>query len=52
MNLLKTSFLSSIATVIKILTGFIVNKVLAIYVGPAGIAQIGQLQNFFLLFPT
>ncbi|MDM5330257.1 O-antigen translocase [Neobacillus sp. CF12] len=47
MNLLKTSFLSSIATVIKILTGFIVNKVLAIYVGPAGIAQIGQLQNFF-----
>lgn len=47
MNLLKTSFLSSIATVIKILTGFIVNKVLAIYVGPTGIAQIGQLQNFF-----
>ncbi|WP_419955641.1 O-antigen translocase [Neobacillus niacini] len=47
MNLLKTSFLSSIATVIKILTGFIVNKVIAIYVGPAGIAQIGQLQNFF-----
>jgi polysaccharide transporter, PST family len=47
MNLLKTSFLSSIATVIKILTGFIVNKVLALYVGPVGIAQIGQLQNFF-----
>lgn len=47
MNLLKTSFLSSIATVIKILTGFIVNKVIAIYVGPTGIAQIGQLQNFF-----
>jgi polysaccharide transporter, PST family len=47
MNLLKTSFLSSIATVIKILTGFIVNKILAYYVGPAGIAQIGQLQNFF-----
>jgi polysaccharide transporter, PST family len=47
MNLLKTSFLSSIATVIKILTGFIVNKVLALYVGPTGIAQIGQLQNFF-----
>jgi polysaccharide transporter, PST family len=47
MNLLKTSILSSIATVIKILTGFIVNKVIAIYIGPTGIAQIGQIQNFF-----
>jgi O-antigen/teichoic acid export membrane protein len=47
MNLLKTSFLSSVATVIKILTGFIVNKVIANVIGPTGIAQIGQIQNFF-----
>ncbi|WP_312470518.1 O-antigen translocase [Neobacillus sp.] len=47
MNLIKTSILSSIATMIRIITGFVVNKVIALYVGPAGIAQIGQLQNFF-----
>jgi polysaccharide transporter, PST family len=49
MNLLKTSFLSSIATVIKIITGFVVNKVLAIYIGPTGIAQMGNLQNFYAI---
>lgn len=46
MNLIKTSFLTGISTVVKIITGFIVNKIVAVYIGPAGIALIGQFQNF------
>ncbi|MBU0721465.1 O-antigen translocase [bacterium] len=46
MTLIKTSILSAIATVIKIISGFIITKVIAVYVGPAGLAMIGQLQNF------
>ncbi len=46
MNLIKTSILSAISTIIKIITGFIVTKVIAVYIGPSGLAVIGQLQNF------
>jgi polysaccharide transporter, PST family len=49
MTLIKTSILSAIATVIRILSGFIVTKVIAVYVGPSGLALIGQLQNFINL---
>lgn len=46
MNLLKTSALNGIAVIIKTATMFILNKVLAVYVGPSGYAVIGQFQNF------
>ena len=46
MNLLKTSALNGIAVLIKTATMFILNKVLAVYVGPSGYAIIGQFQNF------
>lgn len=46
MNLLKTSALNGIAVLIKTATMFILNKVLAVYVGPSGYAVIGQFQNF------
>jgi len=46
MTLLKTSILSGISTVIKVITGFFLNKIIAVYVGPAGLAYIGQFQNF------
>lgn len=45
MTLIKTSLLNAIAVVIKMLTLLGINKVLAIYVGPAGYAAIGQFQN-------
>ena len=45
MNLIKTSLMSGISVVIKVITLLGLNKVLAIYVGPAGYAAIGQLQN-------
>lgn len=46
MNLAKTSFYSFIATVIKIISSIILNKVVAVYIGPSGLAMIGQFQNF------
>lgn len=52
MNLIKTSLLSAFATVIKILIGFVVNKILAIYVGPSGIALLGQFGNYFGILIT
>jgi PST family polysaccharide transporter len=52
MNLLKTSLLNGIAVVIKIAVMFIVNKILAVYVGPAGYAAISQYQNFIQMIIT
>lgn len=46
MNLLKISVLNGVAVLIKTATMFILNKILAVYVGPAGYAAIGQFQNF------
>ncbi|TBV08268.1 O-antigen translocase [Phytopseudomonas dryadis] len=45
MTLIKTSLLNGIAVVIKMLTLLGLNKILAIYVGPAGYAAIGNFQN-------
>ncbi|MGN7503733.1 MAG: O-antigen translocase [Alphaproteobacteria bacterium] len=52
MTLFKTSILSAIATCISICARFVVNKIISIYVGPAGLALIGQLQNFVALCLT
>lgn len=45
-DLFKTSFLSGIANIIKMLTGLVTNKIVAIYLGPSGIAMLGQFYNF------
>ncbi len=45
MTLVKTSLLNAISVVVKMLTLLGINKILAIYVGPAGYAAIGQFQN-------
>lgn len=45
MTLVKTSLLNGIAVAIKVVTVLILNKVLAVYVGPTGYAIIGQFQN-------
>lgn len=46
MNLIKTSAFSAISTVVKLITGFVISKILALYVGPSGFAWFGQFQNF------
>lgn len=45
MTLIKTSLLNGIAVIIKMITLLGINKVLAVYVGPAGYAALGQFQN-------
>lgn len=45
MTLIRTGLLSAIAVGIRMLTALAVNKILAIYVGPAGYAIVGQFQN-------
>ena len=45
MNLIRTSFYTSIATAINFISGFIVVKVVAVKIGPKGIAFVGQFQN-------
>lgn len=52
MNLLKTSVLNGVAVLIKTATMFVLNKILAVYVGPAGYAAIGQFQNFIQMVTT
>ena len=52
MNLLKTSALNGIAVIVKMLTLLGINKVLAIYVGPAGYAAVGQFQNAVQMITT
>ncbi len=46
MTLIKTSILSLIATFFKMLSGLVINKAVAVYIGPAGLALIGQFQSF------
>lgn len=45
MNLYKTSFYTGISTAVTFVCGFIVAKVVAVKIGPAGIAMVGQFQN-------
>lgn len=45
MSLVKTSLLNGIAVAVKVASALVLNKILAVYVGPAGYAIIGQFQN-------
>jgi O-antigen/teichoic acid export membrane protein len=45
-DLVKVSFLNGVATVIRMLTGFVSVKVVAAVIGPVGVALLGQLNNF------
>jgi PST family polysaccharide transporter len=44
-TLVKTSLLNSVAVGVKVASALLLNKILAIYVGPGGYAVIGQFQN-------
>ncbi|HCT5819434.1 TPA: O-antigen translocase [Citrobacter sedlakii] len=45
-SFLKVSFFSACLTLFKMLMGFVVAKVIAIYTGPSGMALLGQFQSF------
>ncbi|QLQ97466.1 O-antigen translocase [Providencia alcalifaciens] len=50
MNLLKTSILSFISVLVKMLALLGINKIIAIYAGPTGYASFGQFQNLMQMF--
>ena len=52
MTLIKTSLLNGIAVLVRILTLLGLNKILAVYVGPAGYAVLGQFQNAVQMITT
>ncbi|CAM2825678.1 hypothetical protein [Vibrio neptunius] len=45
MNIKKAFFWTGLQTAIKVLSGIAINKVIAVYLGPSGLALIGQFQN-------
>ncbi|WP_028694653.1 O-antigen translocase [Pseudomonas cremoricolorata] len=52
MKLIRTSLLNAIAVAVKMATMLGLNKVLALHIGPAGYAAIGQLQNAIQVLTT
>ena len=52
MTLVSSSIYTFIATAMKMLTGLIINKFIAIYIGPSGLAVIGNLQSIMQLIVT
>lgn len=52
MTLFRTSILSFIATAIKMVSALVINKAVAVYIGPTGLALVGQFQNFSQLVMT
>ncbi len=52
MSLVKTSFWNGIAVAVRMGTALLLNKLLAIYVGPGGYAVIGQFQNLISMIVT
>lgn len=52
MNLLQTSVLNGVAVLIKTIILFVLNKILAVYLGPTGYAALGQFQNFIQMVTT
>ncbi|WP_053991464.1 O-antigen translocase [Mangrovimonas sp. TPBH4] len=45
-HLVKIASLNSVAIIIKVLAGFITSKFIAIFVGPSGLALVGNLRDF------
>jgi len=52
MTFFKTSLLNGIAVVVRMVTLLCINKILAVYVGPAGYAALGQFQNAVQMITT
>lgn len=49
MTLIKTTILSGISTFLRMCIGFASNKIVAIYLGPPGIAILAQMQAFITM---
>jgi len=45
-ELFKITSLNSISVILKIIIGFVSSKVIAVFIGPSGMALVGNLRNF------
>lgn len=45
-DIVKVFSFTSLSTIVRMLTGFVSVKVVSIIIGPAGVAMVGQLNNF------
>ena len=52
MTLIKTSLLTAISTVIRLIAGFVSVKIVAVYIGPSGLALVGQMQSFIAMISS
>ena len=52
MKLIKTTFFSGIISLIRISSGFVANKVVAIYTGTGGVALLGAFSNLISIVQT
>ncbi|MEJ7826551.1 MAG: O-antigen translocase [Segetibacter sp.] len=52
MKLIKTSLYTFFSTAVKLISGLFINKAVAHFVGPSGLALIGQFHNFSQLVMT
>jgi len=44
---LKVLSINSLGTLVRLISGFILSKIIAIYIGPQGIGLVGNLRSFF-----
>ena len=52
MSFFKTSFWAALSSLIKMLAGVVTSKIMAIYIGPAGIALLGNFNNIVGILTT
>ena len=45
-ELFKITSLNSVSVILKIIIGFVSSKVIAVFIGPSGMALVGNLRNF------
>lgn len=48
-DLVRATAFSAMATVVKLITALVINKIISVYLGPAGVAIIGQMTNFIIV---
>lgn len=49
MNILKAGSLTAVATLARLVSGFLVMKMVAVFAGPTGVAQLGQFMSLIAL---
>lgn len=52
MKLIKTTLLSGVITLVRLASGFVSLKIIAVIIGPTGVALVGQLANFITMAGT